>query len=88
MNIPINEELKTICSQIFEKGLTLAQWAEIESDDMFQTKTFEGGFDATEKEFVFAHFAEKEYWFQLSIEQVSDINKGSVMKIIARLADD
>ncbi|CAN5596219.1 hypothetical protein BH11BAC3_BH11BAC3_44050 [soil metagenome] len=81
MIIPINEELKSICSQIIEQNLSLEEWAGIESDDMFQTNSFEGGFDATEKEFVFSYFGDKEYWFQLSLIQVTRINNGDFVNL-------
>jgi hypothetical protein len=81
MVVPINEELKSICRQIIEKNLSLEEWAGIESDDMFQTNSFEGGFDGTEKEFVFSYFGDKEYWFQLSLIQVTKINNGEFLNL-------
>ncbi len=81
MVIPINEELKSICCQIIEQNLSLEEWAGIESDDMFQTNSFEGGFDATEKEFVFSYFGDKEYWFQLSLILVARINNGDFLNL-------
>lgn len=81
MFIPINEELKSICRQILEQNYSLEEWAGIESDDMFQTDSFEGGFDATENEFVFSYFGDKEYWFQLSMSEVTRIINGDDLKI-------
>ncbi len=81
MVIPINEDLKAICRQIIEQNLSLEQWEGIESDDMFQTSIFEGGFDATEKEFLFSYFGEKEYWFQLSLTEVSRITNGESLNL-------
>ena len=88
MTIPINEELKDICKEIVAENLSLEEWSHIESDDMFQTKTFEGGFDATAKEFVFSFFAEKEYWFQLSLADVIKINNKQLVVIIGTIAED
>lgn len=87
MVVPINEELKLICRQIIEKNFSLEEWAGIESDDMFQKKSFEGGFDGTEKEFVFSYFGDKEYWFQLSLIQVTKINNGDFLSLSGRLAE-
>ena len=79
MEIPITKELISICSQIVEKGFSLDQWAEIESDDMFQNKTFCGGFDADENEFCFSYFDEngQEYWFQFNLSDANEVVKGN-----------
>jgi hypothetical protein len=87
MLIPLNEELKNICKEIIEEDKSVEEWAEIESDDLFQTKLFEGGYDATAKEFVFSYYADTEYWFQLSLDQVRNIHNGVMQKIVGTLAD-
>ncbi len=87
MLIPLNEELKNICKQIIEQDKSQGEWAEIESDDLFQTTSFEGGYDATAKEFVFSYFTHTEYWFQLSLDQVRNIHNGAMQKIVGTLAD-
>ena len=88
MLIPLNEELKEICKQIIEQDKSIDEWAEIESDDLFQTKSFEGGYDATEKEFVFCYYADTVYWFQISLDQVHNIHNGEIQKIEGTRADN
>ena len=74
MKLKITDELREILSKIKGKQLDEAQWAEIESSDMFQSEHYCGGFDADENEFCFSFWDESrvEYWFQFSLE---DVNK-------------
>lgn len=89
MQIPLNKELRSICQSIVAQGLSLIQWAEIESDDMFQTASFRGGFDADEQAFPFSWYANstEEYWFQLSMEEAVEIANGASLQIVGRPAD-
>ena len=86
MQIPSNKELRSICQSIVAEGLSLKQWAEIESDDMFQSASFCGGFDADEQAFLFSWYAKEteEYWFQLSMEEAVDIANGGSPEIMGR----
>jgi hypothetical protein len=86
MQIPSNNELRSICQSISAEGLSLDQWAEIESDDMFQSASFCGGFDADEQAFLFSWYASDtdEFWFQLSIEEVVEIANGGSPEIFGR----
>jgi hypothetical protein len=79
MQIPTNEDLRSICREISDKGFSVEQWAEIESSDMFQSDAFCGGFDADEQAFLFSWYANDngEYWFQLSIELAKSIAAGN-----------
>ncbi len=90
MEIPISieEELTGICKDILAENNSEQQWAEIESGDMFQTTMFCGGYDADENEFCFSYFSSdgNEYWFQISLSDVSDIASGSTVKITGNLA--
>ena len=88
MDIPIEEELKGICKDILAENKSEQQWAEIESDDMFQTAMFCGGYDADENEFCFSYFSsdDNEYWFQISLSDVTDIASGRTVKITGHLA--
>ena len=88
MDIPIEEELTRICKDILAESKSEKQWAEIESSDMFQTAMFCGGYDADENEFCFSHFSSdgNEYWFQVSLSDVSKIASGSMVKITGSLA--
>ncbi len=89
MDISIGLELRTICEEIEGKNLNPDQWAEIESDDMFQSIHFIGGFDADEYEFCFSFIAQNkmEYWFQFNLETALKISKGSNPVLIGRLAE-
>ena len=86
MQIPSNDELRTLCQCITAEGLSLEQWAEIESDDMFQSASFRGGFDADERAFLFSWYANDmdEYWFQLSMDDVVEIANGGSAQIEGR----
>jgi hypothetical protein len=72
MKIPVSEELITIFRNILAKNKTVDEWSEIESDDTFQTPSFCGGFDATEKAFCFRYYdkAGEEFWFQLTLDEI------------------
>lgn len=46
MNIPVAKELKYICKLIVEANWIESRCAEHNSDDWFQSESFEGGLDA------------------------------------------
>jgi hypothetical protein len=75
MTLAIPEELIGLCRKIQLENLSVREWARIESDDMFQTPNFIGGFDATENAFCFSYYSpsKQEYWFQLTIDEVTDV---------------
>jgi hypothetical protein len=85
--IHIDEQLLGICNDILQKDLSVEEWTEIESDDMFQTENYEGGFDGTEKEFVFSFYDNQEYWFQMTLEQVKEISSGQLKSVFAIQSD-
>lgn len=89
MNLVVDEELKQICKEIVSENLNLNQWREIESDDMFQSTNYCGGFDATEDAFCFSYFLNKnqEFWFQIKIDEVYKILSSEITEIDARPAD-
>ena len=76
MKIAVTQELRDILRQILDEGRTPNDWATIESDDMFQSEHFCGGFDATERAFCFSlyHDNGKEYWFQITLEDVGALS--------------
>ena len=84
----IDKELLEICKKISNKNKSDDEWALIESDDMFQSKYYEGGYDATEEAFCFSYYSHdgKEYWFQLTLEEVYEIIGGSITNISLREA--
>ncbi len=87
MLIPITEELQNICKKISDENLSVEEWCSIESDDMFQSESFIGGFDGTEKEFTFSYFDDREFWFQFSLVQANEISKGAILPLEGRIAD-
>ena len=71
MTHTVNNDFLIICKEILEENKSDDQWAEIESDDMFQQGNYEGGFDATEMEFCFSVYENgQEYWFQFPLSEV------------------
>ena len=89
MRIQVGDELRRICGQILSEKLSEAEWAARESDDMFQSDTYVGGFDATEKAFCFSYHAAdgSESWFQLTLDEVQQIARGELLEILARPAE-
>lgn len=90
MKVPIEEDLREICTRIASQASTLEEWAQVESDDMFQAGPFVGGFDADEAEFCFSYYSTdgKEYWFQFSLQEAGRIARGESVDLEARVADD
>ena len=84
MDIPINEELISICSEISDKNFSDMQWSEIESGDMFQTAMYCGGYDADEKEFCFSYYSSdgNEFWFQFDIDSAKKISVGATIELV------
>jgi hypothetical protein len=89
MQLLIDPEFRAMCREIAGENRPEEEWAEIESDDMFQSDRYEGGFDATEEAFCFSHNAEdgQEYWFQLTLSEVQAIAAGEDPVIQARPAE-
>ena len=88
MKLTVTKEFLEISREIENRKLTLSQWREIESSDDFQTKNYCGGFDATEDEFTFSYYNPDgtEYWFQLSLSKIIEINNRVVTEIDIRNA--
>lgn len=89
MKLPVSHEFRSLCQSIWLEGKTEDQWVSIESDDMFQTDSFVGGFDSTEMEFCFSYYNESgtEFWFQLTLSQVGLVASGQIAEIDVRFAD-
>jgi hypothetical protein len=49
----LEKDFFLISKEIVLQNKTIREWAEIESDDMFQIGNYEGGFDNTEMAFCF-----------------------------------
>ena len=86
MDILVDNEFRNICSEIVVENKTEDQWAAIESDDMFQTSKYCGGYDATEMAFCFSYYDEeqKEFWFQLTLAEIQRIVNRQIEKINIR----
>ena len=78
-----NDDFKDIVDDILKENKTIEEWAEIESDDMFQQGSYVGGFDGIEMEFCFSFFEDdgQEYWFQLSLEDIVKCSKGEILSV-------
>lgn len=89
MKINVTDEFKTICEDIMRRNMSDDDWAEIESDDMFQTNSYCGGYDADEEAFCFSYYDENddEYWFQLNLKEISNVVTGELTTVEARPAE-
>ena len=88
MQIQVDHEFFTLCEEILKEDHSLEEWREIESDDMFQTPHYEGGFDADEDAFCFSYYDSNgdELWFQLTISEMMQVVAGELKSIEARRA--
>lgn len=88
MKIKLDEEFLVIAEEILAENKSIEEWSEIESDDMFQSGPFVGGFDGIEKEFCFSYESVNgEYWFQLPLSSMQDVVRGKVFDIEVRPAE-
>jgi len=89
MRFAVEPALKQIARSITAVSKTEAEWAEVESDDMFQVGAYVGGFDATEMEFTFSYTSDdgNELWFQLPLRDIEAIASGELSNVDARPAE-
>jgi hypothetical protein len=89
MTINFDEEFVSLAREIVSQDKSHFEWAKIESDDMFQSTHFQGGYDATEEAFCFSHYgdAEEEHWFQLTLVEMKSVADGSRRSVVARPAE-
>lgn len=85
VKVQVTSELVELCRQILAENKTVEEWRQFESDDMFQTKNYIGGFDATEMAFCFSYFdmSHQEFWFQCTLLEVNEIVGGRVSELEA-----
>ncbi len=84
----VEASLIVMCKEIVKINKTVDEWVEIESSDMFQNDTYNGGFDGIEEEFCFSVYIDDlEYWFQFSLEEAVKISSGEIISIDVRKAD-
>lgn len=85
----IQKELVELCERIVDENKSLDDWSLVESSDMFQHGSYNGGFDAIEMEFCFSFYDSEgmEYWFQVSLEDVIRIANAEKTTIQMRKAE-
>ena len=87
MELRFDETFRKIAQSIIAEGKTEGEWGEVESDDMFQSGGYVGGYDAVEGAFTFSYYgADGEYWFQLTLDEIRDVADGVRNAVDARLA--
>jgi hypothetical protein len=88
MNLDIDAEFAELCREIVAQNRTREEWGETESDDEFQSDHYEGGWDEIEGAFTFSYYdaAKTEYWFQLTLAEVTSIAEGRLAAIDVRPA--
>ena len=89
MKIEVGQEFKKLLAEIASEGKSAEEWSEIESDDMFQSDHFIGGFDADEQAFCFSYQTDAgdEFWFQFDLGSVDTLLQGRVTEVEGRPAD-
>jgi hypothetical protein len=82
MTHTFHHEFYGICSEIISEQKNLDEWAEIQSDDLFQVGIYEGGFSSIEMEFTFSIFLhDDEYWFQLPLYAIPKILNKEITEV-------
>ena len=89
MKIQVTNELIDTFREIARENKSDDEWALIESDDMFQSLHYCGGYDATERAFCFSYFPHEgsEYWFQLTLDELRKIVERGFGDVDARPAE-
>jgi hypothetical protein len=84
----VDSVLVEIAAQIVSAQRSPSEWAEVESDDMFQRTAYIGGYDADERAFVFsASGPAGELWFQFTLDEAQQISAGEAKTLPARLSE-
>ena len=89
VRLQIDQPCVEICQKICIEYFLVEGWDKIESDDLIQRGSYEGGYDATEETFCFSYWTqdEQEYWVHVYPDQVTDIAKGRHPAIEMRPAE-
>lgn len=89
MWLKIDDELLNVFRSIAKESKTMDEWAETESDDLFQSENYLGGYDADEMAFCFSFFDQRghEYWFQVGFDQIDRILAGELPQLKLSPAD-
>lgn len=89
MDLPVNDDLRSICQQIVQEGKTDEEWNEIAASDWFQTDTVTGGYEGLEDGFTFSFYPPDggdELWFQLTLAEAAEVAAGTRTVVEARPA--
>ena len=88
MRMKVDKEFVEICQAIAAENKTLEEWALLESDDCFSSINYVGGFDETEMAFCFSYYdsQKREFWFQITLEEVSQILTNKLKQVKLREA--
>ncbi|MGH1441766.1 MAG: hypothetical protein ACRBBR_16755 [Cellvibrionaceae bacterium] len=82
MKCNIDQILLSIFRLILQEDKSANEWAEIESDDMFQEGDYIGGYDSDEEAFCFSYFSDEgEYWFQVTIGEIKKAVNGELSEL-------
>lgn len=89
MDLPVPDDLRSICGEIVAEGKSDEEWSEIEADDWFQTDTVHGGYDALERAFTFSYYPPEggELWLQLTLEEAARVAAGELHVVDATPAE-
>ncbi len=76
--VQVDNDLLAIAREILDSNRSKAEWAEVESDDMFQLGSWCGGFEALEGAFTFSYYRNdgQEFWCTLTIEELRMLVEG------------
>jgi hypothetical protein len=79
MQLNIDDELTRLCQSIVVDSTGVSDWSLHESCDAYQSDRYCGGYEAAEEAFCFSYYSSDgtEYWFQLTLDEVSGIARGS-----------
>ena len=88
MKLTPDAEFVEICREIRADNLTVEEWREVESDDMFQSEHFCGGFEEGDDAFCFSYYSPdgQEYWFQITLDEAQRIAAGELIMLDLRPA--
>jgi hypothetical protein len=76
--IEADDDLRKICLEIVITGRTTADWDQNECYDIFSAGPYEGGYDASERKFIFSFYAADgtECWTGFDLEAAAKIASG------------
>lgn len=79
MDLPVTENLLSICKEIVQEGMSDEEWSYHAAEDWFQTETVTGGYNMLEEIFTFSYYPPEggELWFALTLSEVSEVATGT-----------